>query len=338
MNIQVHAEERVFDALQPEWNPLLVNSRGNHIFLTWEWQRTWWGCFHPGDLYIITLRDDGNLVGIASCFIHYLPKFGRTLRFVGCVEVTDYLEVIAAKDREVEVLTALADYLTGPGADDWDHIDFCNIREGSSTLTHLPELLKARGLEVLVKFEDVCPVIPLPDTWEEYLAMLDSKQRHEVRRKMRRAEGQGVVWRIVGPEDNLSAEMETFLHLMGASTPDKAKFLELPGNRDFFHDLAAVLMQRGWLQLMFLEVNQTPVAAYLNFDYGNRIQVYNSGLDPSQYLQLSPGWVLLGYAIQYAIAQGREEFDFLQGDEDYKYRMGGQDTKVWMLMADKPKE
>lgn len=336
VKIQVYTDVSLFETLKPEWNRLLVNSGDNHIFLTWEWQSTWWRNFHPGDLYVITFRDDdGALIGIAPHFIHDLPRHGRTLRFVGCVEVTDYLGVIARQDREREVFTALADYLTGEGFDDWDRIDQCNIREQSPTLAHLPALLEARGLSVQVKFEDVCPVIALPDTWEAYLDMLDGKQRREVRRKMRRAEAQGVTWRIVGPDDDLDAEMTSFLRLMAASTPDKARFLELPGNRDFFCDIARVLMEAGWLQLIFLDVDGTPVATYLNFDYNNRVQVYNSGLDPSQYLQLSPGWVLLGYAIQHAIAQGRSEFDFLQGDEDYKYRMGGKDTKVWMLMADK---
>ncbi|MCZ7544920.1 MAG: GNAT family N-acetyltransferase [Anaerolineae bacterium] len=337
MKVQVFTDASLFDTLEPEWNALLDNSRANHIFLTWEWQRTWWSCFQPGDLYVITFRENGgDLIGIASCFIHDLPRFGRTLRLVGCVEVTDYLEVIAAKDREPEVLEALADHLLNGASGLWDHIDFCNIRDGSPTLAYLPDILRARGLDVQVKFEDVCPVIPLPETWEAYLDMLDGKQRREVRRKMRRAEGQGVTWRIVGPEDDLDAAMTTFLDLMAASAPDKARFLDIPGNRDFFRSLAHVLMDSGWLQLIFLDVGGTAVAAYLNFDYNNRIQVYNSGLDPSKYLNLSPGWVLLGHAIKHAIEQGRDEFDFLQGDEEYKHRMGGQDTSVWMLMADKP--
>ena len=336
MNIEVYTDENLFDELKPEWNTLLAKTRCNYVFLTWEWQRTWWQSFHPGDLYVITLRaDDRSLLGIAPCFIHHQPKYGRVLRLIGCVEVTDYLAVIAHRDHEVEVFTALADYLTGEGASAWDRIDFCNIRENSPTLVHLAPLLEARGLDVLVKFEDVCPVIKLPDTWEAYLNMLDGKQRREVRRKMRRAEAQGVTWRIVGPEDDLDAEMDAFLGLMAASTPEKAEFLKLPGNCDFFRRLARVFMESGWLQLLFLDVNGRPAATYLNFDYNNRVQVYNSGLDPSQFLQLSPGWVLLGHAIRHAIELGREEFDFLQGDEEYKYRMGGQDVKVWMLMADR---
>jgi CelD/BcsL family acetyltransferase involved in cellulose biosynthesis len=339
VRIQVYTDETLFDTLKPEWNALLQRSRANHIFLTWEWQHTWWQSYHPGDLHVVTFRDtvagEDTLLGIASCFLMDLPQRGRTMRFVGCVEVTDYLEIIAAADHEEAVFAAFTEYLMGEGTDHWNALDFCNIREQSPTLEHLPPLLKAHGLEVNVKFEDVCPVVDLPETWDEYLDMLDGKQRRELRRKMRRAAGSGLDWRIVSDADDLDAEMTSFLHLMESSATEKAEFMADPQNRDFFAHLAPVLMGAGWLQLIFIDLRGEPIAAYLNFDYGNRVQVYNSGIDPEHY-RLSPGWVLLGYAIEHAIEHGRTEFDFLQGDEEYKYRMGGEDVKVWMLMADKP--
>jgi CelD/BcsL family acetyltransferase involved in cellulose biosynthesis len=55
--------------------------------------------------------------------------------------------------------------------------------------------------------------------------------------------------------------------------------------------------------------------------------VYNSGIDP-RFSEYSPGWVLLGYLLQWAIDQKRAEFDFMRGDEDYKYRFGAVDRQV----------
>ena len=40
-------------------------------------------------------------------------------------------------------------------------------------------------------------------------------------------------------------------------------------------------------------------------------------------MELSPGWVLLAYVIQWCCENGRYEFDFMRGDEEYKYRFGG---------------
>ena len=83
----------------------------------------------------------------------------------------------------------------------------------------------------------------------------------------------------------------------------------------------------GWLQLAFLTVGDEKAAGYLNFDYANQIWVYNSGIN-FNFSSISPGWVLLGYLIQWAIENGRETFDFMRGDEVYKYRFGGQDKFV----------
>jgi CelD/BcsL family acetyltransferase involved in cellulose biosynthesis len=55
--------------------------------------------------------------------------------------------------------------------------------------------------------------------------------------------------------------------------------------------------------------------------------VYNSGIN-FEYSAFSPGWVLLGYLLQWANEHKRERFDFMRGDEDYKYRFGGVDRYI----------
>jgi CelD/BcsL family acetyltransferase involved in cellulose biosynthesis len=39
-------------------------------------------------------------------------------------------------------------------------------------------------------------------------------------------------------------------------------------------------------------------------------------------MELSPGWVLLAYTLQWACENNRSEFGFVRGDEEYKYRFG----------------
>jgi len=55
-----------FHALEPEWNALVRRSRFNSIFLTYEWQTTWWEALGQGDLWIVALRcpHSAQLVGI----------------------------------------------------------------------------------------------------------------------------------------------------------------------------------------------------------------------------------------------------------------------------------
>jgi CelD/BcsL family acetyltransferase involved in cellulose biosynthesis len=132
-------------------------------------------------------------------------------------------------------------------------------------------------------------------------------------------------WYIVADESTLDAEIEAFLQLM-AYDQNKANFLTA-AMRAQMRLGAWAAWKAGYLQLAFLEVDGQKAAGYINFDYNNHIWVYNSGLN-FDYYSLSPGWVLLGYLLQWANEHNRAIFDFLRGDEDYKYRFGGIDRRV----------
>lgn len=335
LKLQVYDQITVFDALRSEWNTLVQRSTSNRIFSTWEWKSVWWQAYHPGALWIIACRsDDGHLLGVAPWFIAESKERGRVVSTIGCKEVTDYLDLIVDQDHVDEVLAEFARFLRD-SAEQFDHIEFCNIPENSISFQQLEPALKEVGFMTTMTLEDVCPMIELPATWDEYLTMLDKKNRHELRRKMRRSQGvnTNIDWYIVDSSYNVEQELEEFLRMMAASSPDKAVFLEDPQNVTFFKSIVPVLYQQGWIQLNFLTVDGNRAAAYLNFDYNGHIYVYNSGLLADEYGHLSPGIMLLAHNIRHAIETKHQVFDFLQGDEVYKYRMGGQDTHVYNLDA-----
>lgn len=334
MNITRYEDEGLFSALRDEWNDLVVDSEANQIFLTLEWQESWWQAYQPGVIWALAVRDQqsGQLVGIAPWFMRPEPSAQRILRTIGCVDVTDYLEIVARRGREEAVYAALAAYVN-EHASCFDEIRLCNVPEDSLTQRVMPGFFERAGFEVKLDLQEVCPIIQLPSQWEEYLAMLNKKYRHDLRRKLRRASeaSDTVGWYVVGPEHDLETELDRFLCLMEASTPEKRAFLEEPGNRAFFRLIVPRAAAKGWLQLAFSTVNGEAAAAYLNFDYHNRVVVYNSGLNPAAYTHLSMGILLLAWLIEDAIKRGREVFDFLRGNEHYKYRMGGQDTRVFQI-------
>jgi CelD/BcsL family acetyltransferase involved in cellulose biosynthesis len=335
ISISTYQDTSGFEELAGEWNDLLDRSAANTVFLTLEFQRVWWRHLGNGEPLIIAMRDGGNLVGIAPLFVTENGEGERVVATIGCVEVADYLDLIAARGREQDVYTALMDYLMQPEAPAWDVLSLCNIHQDSPTLTILPALAKAQGWGVSIAREDVCPVAQLPPTWDEYLLMLKKKHRHELRRKLRRAEAErALIWYIVGSEHDLAEEVEAFLDLMACSAPEKAEFLT-PEMRSFFRQLAHVMYDAGWLQLSFLELEGQKVASYFSFLYAGRVMVYNSGLNWQDYPQLSAGIVLAAYNISHAIKQGIEVFDFMQGNERYKYHLGGQDVEVHRLIVRK---
>jgi len=332
VRLHVYHTAEGFAALHDEWEALLDNNPIREVFLTWEWQSTWWDAYQPGELWLIAGRNAANhLIGIASWFVE---QPSRTLRTVGCVDVTDYSDLIVHGDYCAGFYQALARFLVAHAAS-FDSVSLCNIPTRSPTLTDFAGVLRKQGFVVEIADQEVCPVITLPETFDAYLESLDKKNRHELRRKLRRAEAgdEQVGWYFVGPDHDLAAETERFLSLMAASHRDKAVFLTDQKHRTFFRAIAARLAERGWLKLSFLTVGDWHVATYFSIDYDNRIGLYNSGLLPESHGHLSPGIVLLTYIIRDAIEQKRATFDFLRGNEAYKYRMGAHDTRVMELCA-----
>jgi CelD/BcsL family acetyltransferase involved in cellulose biosynthesis len=254
---------------------------------------------------------------------------------VGSVEISDYLDLIVPADRLDEFCAGLLEVISGPDAPVWQALDLYNLPEDSPSLEALQQAARRKGWAFNRQQLQHCPTIPLPGEWETYLARIDKKQRHEIRRKMRRAEENPlpVKWYIVEEQARLEDEIEAFLSLM-AHDPEKERFLT-GVMRSQMRAAIQTAFQAGWLQLAFLTVGGQKAAAYLNFDYDNRIWVYNSGLN-MEYRELSPGWVLLGNLLQWANEHKRTSFDFMRGDEEYKYRFGALDRFVVRATIKRP--
>jgi CelD/BcsL family acetyltransferase involved in cellulose biosynthesis len=334
LHTQVYADSNGFDALAPEWNELLRDSPADTVFLTHQWQSTWWHHLGDGTPTLIAVREeDGRLVGLAPLYRSLTNEGQWELNTVGCVDVSDYLDLIPRRGHGEAVYSALLDLLLASSAGlAWDVLKLCNVPAGSPTLTHLAPLAAARDLAVTDRIQEVCPIVTLDGDWDVYLASLDGKERRELRRKLRKANPHvGVDWTLVGPEHDLPAEVDRFLHLMALSHPDKAEFLH-ENHRAFMHAVACFAAAEGWLELTFLTVQGEPAATMFNLVYNNRTLLYNSGLDPQRFRHLSPGIVLTAFLIQHSIAAGREAFDFLRGDEPYKYQLGGVDHPIYQLV------
>ena len=335
MHLEIIRTNEALEALADEWNDLLGCCSASHVpFLRHEYQTTWWktlggGEWPHGELFVVAARDEENeLVGIAPLFSTVNRTGEPALMLIGSIEISDYLDLIVRTKSLPQFLEQLFDLLGSDQAPSWQVLDLYNLPDYSPTLTNLPEAVRSRGWAFEKEPLQKSPYIPLPGDWETYLSQIDKKQRHEIRRKMRRAE-EGAVpvrWYIVEDKTTLDGEIEDFLTLM-AQDPEKDRFLT-EVMRTQMRLAVHAAFNAGWLQLAFLDVDGEKAAGYLNFDYHGHIWVYNSGLN-FKFRELSPGWVLLGYLLQWANEQQRAAFDFMRGDEEYKYRFGAIDRYVY---------
>jgi CelD/BcsL family acetyltransferase involved in cellulose biosynthesis len=321
-----------WEAIKTEWNGLLELAPIHVPFLRHEFLREWWdtcggGEWEKGDLTIITAMDGEKLVGIAPFFLTKKKDGTRCLMFLGSFEIADYLDFIVIPEFEDVFLLGLYGYLTSSQGPAWDCLDLYNILSHSPTIPALERTAIKVGWSLTQETLQKAPYIPLVGNWEKYLAGIDKKQRHEIRRKMRRAEEctESVELYVNSERSKLAEDTEKFLFLM-AQDPEKKHFLT-ERMREQMANTIRCAFDTGCLHLAFLEIGGVKTAAYMSFNYLNRLWVYNSGLDRS-YSEYSPGWVLLGYLLRWANENGYQEFDFLRGDEEYKYRFGAIDRFV----------
>ncbi len=308
------------------WNTLLSESITDVPFLRHEYLSIWWsthggGEWKQADLMLASASENGQLIGIAPLF--QADHDGRpTLLFLGSIEISDYLDLIVRPADLPRFLSGLIDFLAQSGPSSGLPFDWYNLPDESPTLAALKSEAEKRGWTHQEAVYRPTPRITLNGDFDAYLAGIEKKQRHEIRRKMRRAaeyESQ-VRFCIVEEASTLEDDLDAFFQLM-VRDPQKSKFLTGEMRQQMYLSARAAF-ENGYLWLAFLEVGGIKTAASFMFDYKNKLWGYNSGVN-NDYMELSPGWVLLAYSLKWACEHGRYEFDFMRGDEDYKYRFGG---------------
>lgn len=257
-------------------------------------------------LALVAGYDDGEGV-LASTPDALIPLrvVDGTVRFAGDSEVTDYH---SPRGDGTEAL--IADLAADPPAP-------------AFVLDSLPEEaakplvagLTGAGWRVETSVHEVCAVLSLPDSFDEYLAAIGKKERHEVRRKRRRFE------EVAGPvrhetHTGTGWAFAEFLRLHRLAEGDKGTFMTAE-RTDFFADLATL---DGW-RFDLLRTGDSAAAAVFGYADSTGYYLYNSGYDPDL-AGASPGVVLLGSMIETSISERRPLFDFLKGDETYKFRLG----------------
>jgi CelD/BcsL family acetyltransferase involved in cellulose biosynthesis len=262
-----------------------------------------------------------------------------TAVFFGASYHADYATVLAAPADLVAVCEAVAENLAATDPSRWDVVDLRRLRAGDPAADALATAFEwtAPGACWFVtrEQEDVCPVVTLEPgvDFEAFLGTLDKKERHEIRRKIRRAEAAGPVAleSSTTPIDDLDAFIDLHQKRWGA----EGLFPPTAGgaaSRRFFAGLFEDCAPSGIVDLSFLSVGGRRIAAGVTFDDGEAVYYYNAGVDPDA-RDLSPGVVMVACYVQRAIALGRTRLDFLRGNEPYKYEWGATNSPIERLLV-----
>jgi CelD/BcsL family acetyltransferase involved in cellulose biosynthesis len=271
------------------------------------WIRAWHAAFGQAELQLWSLRENEAVVGLAP-----LQVAGRTASLAGSPDVCDHLDLVAAPGREHIVCRALLGHLRHSAA--VDRLDTGPVRPDSVVVRALLPAARALGLSTEVIEDESLFELRLPAAWDDYLAALSGKERHEVRRKLRRG---GEAFRFELAEGG-AAVVEEFLRLFRRNRSDKAAFMDAR-TEGFFRCLARQLPET---RVGLLHVDGSIAAAVWCFDHGRTRYLYNSAYD-ADYSALSVGLACKLLSIRDAIERGLGTYDFLKGNEAYKHRLGG---------------
>jgi CelD/BcsL family acetyltransferase involved in cellulose biosynthesis len=316
------------DFQRRDWNDLVSADPAGTVFHTPDFLKLYWEEFgeEPEHL-LLAFGEDENGVQVGAVAFELI---GETLRFLGGTEVTDYMGPVGepeARNAFVEELVAgLLD------RDDWHDADLRGLPAGSPWLDRLREVVTGHGLTVEEKDDGngVAPFLDLPPTWDEYLAQLPSKLRHEIRRKAKKLEAEAGPFHVeTASAGTLLPLLDRFVELHRMSEGPKGVFM-VPGMEIFFRRLGEALCERGVFRLTFIRVRDELAAGTIGFSFKGTYSLYNSAFDRT-WQQLAPGMVLVAEDIRQAIDEGCPVFDFLKGDYAYKYRFGARKRLVKRL-------
>lgn len=291
------------------------------VFVLPEWMEVWRQAFGAeAEIRIRTVREGDKVIGIAPLMVK-----NDTALLIGDTDVCDYLDFIVVPGREKDFFNVILDDLVKSGI---RRLDLKHVRPDSTVMTGLAPLAENRGYGVETVRDSVSFEMDLPSSFDAYVESLSTKQRHEVRRKLRRLNEEGnIEYRFISDGAALNTAMDTFFKMFVESRQDKADFMT-ERMRSYFRSLADAMSRIGLLKLGVLEVDGRPLAEIMCFDYNDCIYLYNSGYDPA-YVSLSAGLLSKVLAIKESIEKGKKRFDFLKGEEVYKHHLGGREVPLF---------
>ena len=262
-------------------------------FLASVWRHT----AAPGQVPVI-LSDERGAVA--------LLEEGDHLGLLGHEDLVDYRSPLGdAVDLLVEHFRTL-----GPGRS----FRFDSLPSAAADV--ITEALDGVGFGYRKAPHTEAAVVDLPDTFDQYLAAIGKKQRHEARRKRRRFVGEMGGLRLVTFEEP-GPVLDEFFRLHRRAAGRKGRFMTDP-MEDLFTEL---LSGEGWRLDALYGENNLPAAVVVGYSDADGYYLYNSAYEPDL-RHVSPGVVLLTELIAATIAAGGAVFDFLKGSEPYKFRMG----------------
>lgn len=295
----------MIDEFREDWVRLAHESR--NIFSTWEWASTWWRHYGGAREPLVASSREALLP-----LYLWSRRPVRVARFIGHGPA-DQLGPVYAPGTEATAAEALRQTIERADLD----LVLLELLPGPEAWR---ELLRQEPL-----LRESSPTISLGAGWDAYLAGRSANLRQQIRRRERQLDRRHAVrFRLATEPHTLQEDLSLLYELHRARWGARSAFSRFEA---FHRDFAALALERGWLRLWFLELDDRPVAAWYGFRFAGVESYYQAGRDPA-FGDESVGFVLLAHSIRQAAEEGAAEYRLLRGAERFKLRFADADPGV----------
>jgi CelD/BcsL family acetyltransferase involved in cellulose biosynthesis len=301
-----------FEALAPEWDPLVRAMPRPSPFLLHGWLAEWWRHLGAGERCMVHVaRHQGRLVAALPVTVGRRAG-ARVARFMGGPEAVlpDLLVAGGAEERAAALLLGRLD-------------ESCDVAElhGLPLGSRIAAVLGPR-MSVIERIE--APVLDLTDGWDAvYRAKTNAKKRNLHKRRRRQLGELGELTSEVAREpDDLAAALEDAFRLHALrweGRPDGSGFATETG-REFQRAALRRLCEIDVPRILTTKLDGRAIAFHYWFALEGRMYVHRLAFDPAL-ARFSPGLVNTLDAIAAAAGEGLTRVEFLGGGERYKLEL-----------------
>jgi len=316
------------------------------FFQSWGWVGTWLASL-PAETrpMLFTAEVDAQPVGLAVVVPQKLRRHGLIasralfLQETGRRDydfIVEHNGILVKRGLERSVFDEFLRLLASEGGG-WDEFFISGIR--ADDVLFDGALAERHGLRLRVLRSSSSRYVDLADlraTGCDYLSMLSSNTRYQIRRAIRRYEESGPLQLTTA--DSLEqaqcffGQLKVLHQAYWTAKGESGSFARESWER-FHRNLIDARFHHGEIQLIRIAAGDRVVGYLYNFVRNGWVYVLQSGFAYENDSALHPGYVCHYLAIQYNLERSAGIYDFLAGDARYKSSLArGDHPLVWVVL------
>ena len=321
------------------------------FFQSWTWIGTWLSQLPKSvALHLLEVVDGDRVIGLAVFGARTLVRHGfvRTrallLHETGSEEMDrmtiEYNSILAETGRESEVVMTGVTCIKALKFN-WDELMVSGVEARAQEAWHAA--VRDTNWRVIFRQESDCHFVDLDAVrgrGGDYLALLSSNTRQQIRRSVRDYEKSGNLGISVATSEAAAIE---YLHglqeLHDAHWQGQGRDGAFPSDftRNFHDRLVRDAVARAEVQLVRVTVGDEVVGYLYNFVRDGHVYFYQSGFKYAEDSKLRPGLVCHYLTIVHNLKVGNRIYDFLAGPQRYKQSLGNSSVKMVWIALQKPR-